>query len=98
MCVWAFMMSRGRNIIDWRPNVSVNALKSLFVLVLILDIAVVIGKPPDDAGIYTNLGAQRWVETGIMPYADPLLKGPDSPAHGAAATYGPLLYLAHIPF
>ena len=33
-----------------------------------------------------------------MPYADPLLKGPDSPAHGAAATYGPLLYLAHIPF
>jgi len=98
ICVWAFMMSRGRNIIDWRPNVSVNVLKSLFVLVLIVEIAVVIGKPPDDAGNYTNLGAQRWVETGKMPYADPLLKGPDSPAHGAAATYGPLLYLAHIPF
>lgn len=98
MVVWTFLMSRGRNIIDWQPNFSVDALKLLFVLVLIINVAVVLGKPPDDCGIYSNLGAQRWVETGIMPYADPLLKGADSPAHGAAATYGPLLYLAHIPF
>jgi hypothetical protein len=66
--------------------------------VLALNLSVLFGHEPDDAGIYTNLGAQRWVETGTMPYADPLLKGPDSPAHGAAATYGPLLYLTHIPF
>jgi MFS family permease len=68
------------------------------VLVLALNLSVLFGHDPDDAGIYTSLGAQRWVSTGVMPYADPLLRGPDSPAHGAAATYGPLLYLAHIPF
>jgi MFS family permease len=98
MAVWAFAMSRGRNIIEWRPNLPVNALKLLCVIVVLLNLSVLFGHDPDDAGVYTNLGAQRWVATGTMPYADALLKGADSPAHGAAATYGPLLYLAHIPF
>jgi len=98
MAVWSFAMSRGRNVIEWRPNLPDNALKLLLAFVLALNFSVLFGHEPDDAGIYTSLGAQRWVETGTMPYADPLLKGPDSPAHGAAATYGPLLYLAHIPF
>jgi len=98
MAVWTFAMSRGRNIIEWRPNLPPDALKLLCVLVLALNVSVLFGHDPDDAGIYTSLGAQRWVSTGTMPYADPLLKGADSPAHGAAATYGPLLYLAHIPF
>lgn len=98
MAVWTFAMSRGRNIIEWRPNLPPGALKLLCVLVLALNLTVLFGHDPDDAGIFTSIGAQRWVETGTMPYADPLLKGPDSPAHGAAATYGPLLYLAHIPF
>lgn len=95
---WTFAMSRGRNVIDWEPNLSADTLKLLFIVVLIIDFSVVLGKKPDDAGHYTNLGAQRWLETGTMPYADPMLKGRDSPAHGAAATYGPLLYLSHIPF
>lgn len=98
MAVWTLAMSRGRNIIEWWPNLPLNALKLLCVIVLALNLSVLFGHDPDDAGVYTSLGAQRWVSTGTMPYADPLLKGADSPAHGAAATYGPLLYLAHIPF
>ncbi len=96
--VWTFAMSRGRNVIDWQPNLSADILKLLFIVVLIINVSVILSKKPEDAGHYTNLGAQRWLETGTMPYADPTLKGPDSPAHGAAATYGPLLYLSHIPF
>jgi hypothetical protein len=47
---------------------------------------------PDDCGIYINIGADRMMETKKFPYGDPTLRG------GAAATYGPLLYLAHMPF
>jgi hypothetical protein len=32
------------------------------------------------------------LETGQFPYGDPKLRD------GAAATYGPVLYLSHIPF
>jgi hypothetical protein len=95
---WSFVLSRGRGIPDWRPNLSRAGLKALLVFVLALDVAVVLGRRPDDAGIYSNLGARRWAETGTIPYADPKLKGPNAPAFGAAATYGPLLYLAHLPF
>ena len=83
-------------------NMSLNlpnrGLKILLLIVVITNIIVVLGKKADDAGTYTSLGAQRWMETGTMPYGDPLLRGPDAPAFGAAATYGPLLYVAHIPF
>jgi hypothetical protein len=69
------------------------------VAVLIaLDVVVAIARRPDDAGTYSNLGARRWAETGILPYADAELKGPKAPAYGAAATYGPLLYASHLPF
>ncbi len=95
---WSFALSRGRGVPDWRPNLSRTGLKALLALVLALDVAVVLGRRPDDAGIYSNLGARRWAETGTIPYADAKLKGPDAPAFGAAATYGPLLYAAHLPF
>jgi len=95
---WSFALSRGRGIPDWRLNLSRAGLKALLALVLVLDVAVVLGRRPDDAGIYSNLGARRWAETGTIPYADPKLKGSAAPAFGAAATYGPLLYLAHLPF
>ena len=49
-------------------------------------------RPPDDAGWFVNLGAQRLRERGRLPYGDPLLTG----TPGAA--YGPLLYAAHVPF
>jgi len=96
--VWAFALSRGRAIPGWRPNLSHTGLRALLALVFALDVAVVLGRRPDDAGIYSNLGARRWAETGTIPYADPKLKGPDAPAFGAAATYGPVLYAAHLPF
>jgi hypothetical protein len=98
MAVWSFSMSRGMNVLDWRPNLPLGGLRFLCLFVIVLNIVVIFGSAPDDAGTYTNLGAQRWVETGTMPYADPLLKGEDAPAYGAAATYGPLLYLSHVPF
>jgi hypothetical protein len=46
---------------------------------------------PDDCGIYINIGADRMIETKKFPYGDPSLRG------GAVTTYGPILYLAHIP-
>ena len=95
---WAFRMSRLRDAMAWRTNLSRSGLRALLAAVLMMDVVVVLGRAPDDAGIYTNLGARRWVETGTLPYGDPMLKGPDAPAYGAAATYGPLLYAAHIPF
>lgn len=75
----------------------VRALGFLAVLLVILNAAAVFGQLPEDSSNYTNVGAQRWLETGRAPYGDPLLLGPDSPGHGAAATYGPLLYALHIP-
>src|SRR5438105_2662881 len=49
-------------------------------------------REPDDVGFFVNLGAQRLRERGAFPYGDPLLTG--SPG----AAYGPLLYVAHLPF
>jgi hypothetical protein len=95
---WSFALARGRGAPDWRPNLSRTGLRALLVFVVALDVAVVLGRRPDDAGIYSNLGARRWAETGTIPYADEKLKGPGAPAFGAAATYGPLLYAAHLPF
>ena len=96
--VWSYAISRSGGAPEWRPNLPRHALRGLLTLVLALDVAIVLGRTPDDAGIYSNLGAQRWAETGTIPYADEKLKGPDAPAYGAAATYGPLLLAAHLPF
>lgn len=93
-----FTLSRWSPAVAWVPNLSRRGLAALVVLLLAADVAVVLGRPPDDAGYYTNLGALRWTETGLLPYADAKLRGPDAPAYGAAATYGPLLYVAHVPF
>jgi hypothetical protein len=95
---WSFALSRGRGIPGWRPNLTRTGLRALLAFVLVIDVAVALGRVPDDAGIYSNLGARRWAETGVLPYGDPKLKGPEAPAYGAAATYGPLLYAAHLPF
>ena len=51
-----------------------------------------LGHQPNDSGIFTNIGSARMLETGKFPYGDPWLMG------GAAATYGPVLYISHIPF
>lgn len=76
----------------WRPNLPAGALVTLTVLLFGLNVLIGVVKPPDDAGFYTNLGAQRLRERGRFPYGDPLL------SNSAGAGYGPILYLAHLPF
>ncbi len=76
----------------WRPNLPVRALVTLTVLLFGLNVFIGMVSPPDDAGFYTNLGAQRLRERGRMPYGDPLL------TNSAGAGYGPVLYLGHLPF
>jgi len=65
---------------------------TLAILLLSMNVVTGLASPPDDAGFYTNLGAQRLRERGKFPYGDPLL------TNSAGAGYGPLLYLAHLPF
>ncbi len=76
----------------WTPNLPSSALLALLVLLLACNTLLALSRAPDDCGIYTNWGAKRLLETGKFPYGDPALRG------GAAATYGPILYVAHIPF
>ena len=76
----------------WTPNVSRRVLAGLLLVLLACNTLVVFERDPDDCGYYANVGAAQMISTGKFPYGDPLLHG------GAAATYGPLLYLAHIPF
>lgn len=95
---WGARLALRPQVTVWKPNLGRASLRVLVAFLIVLNAVVVFGRAPDDAGIFTNLGAQRWRETGILPYADPLLKGPDAPAYGAAATYGPVLYAVHVPF
>lgn len=80
------------NLNPWQPNLPTRPLILLTLVLLTLNALVVLVRAPDDAGFYTNLGGQRLRETGMFPYGDPLLSG--SPA----AAYGPVLFLAHVPF
>lgn len=76
----------------WQPNLPSRVLFMLTFVLFTISALVVTVRAPDDAGFYTNLGGQRLRESGMFPYGDPLLTG--SPA----AAYGPVLFLAHIPF
>lgn len=96
--VWAGALAMRPPGSPWRPNPDVRALRVMVGVLFVLNAIVVFGRFPDDAGYYSNLGGQRWRETGTIPYGDKLLKGPESPAFGAAATYGPVLYASHVPF
>lgn len=77
---------------SWRPNLPARALTALTVILLSINVGMALFTPPDDAGFYTNLGAQRLRERGKFPYGDPLL------TNSAGAGYGPVLYLAHLPY
>jgi hypothetical protein len=76
----------------WQPNLSATTLAGLTAVLLLANLTLLFTKPPDDAGFFVNLGAQRLRERGRLPYGDPLLTGTP------AAAYGPLLYVAHVPF
>lgn len=94
---WGIVLAYRRTRLEWPVGLPERRLQLLLALLIALNAAVALGRPPDDAGYYTNLGALRWTETGELPYGDERLKGPESPGYGAAATYGPLLYAAHVP-
>ncbi|MPY86369.1 MAG: hypothetical protein GEU99_00430 [Luteitalea sp.] len=76
----------------WQPNLPVRALVVLTGLLLTCNLLIGLLRAPDDAGFYSNLGAQRLRERGRFPYGDPLLTGTPG------ATYSPIFYLAHLPF
>jgi hypothetical protein len=78
--------------IQWRPALRGTALPAIALLMLALNVLAAAFRAPDDAGYFMNLGAQRLRERVLLPYGDPLLTG----TPGAA--YGPLLYVAHVPF
>lgn len=76
----------------WRPNLPVRTLMLLTMVLFTLNALTVVVRDPDDAGFYTNLGGQRLRERAQFPYGDQLITG------SAAAAYGPVLFLAHLPF
>jgi hypothetical protein len=76
----------------WKPNVSSSVMAGLLLLLLVCNTFLALSRYPDDCGKFTNVGTARLIQTGNFPYGDPKLRG------GAAATYGPVLYVAHIPF
>jgi hypothetical protein len=77
---------------EWRPPGARRTLAAIAILMVALDVTAALVREPDDSGYFVNLGAQRLRERGRLPYGDPLLTG----TPGAA--YGPLLYVAHVPF
>ncbi|MFZ5623081.1 MAG: hypothetical protein ACOY71_01450 [Gemmatimonadota bacterium] len=96
--IWAMVLVRPAKRPAWPANVPLKVLKFTAALLVLVNVTFALVRRPDDAGTYTSLGAQRWLETGVIPYADSQLIGPRSPGGGAASAYGPLLYLAHMPF
>jgi hypothetical protein len=90
--VRAMVGALGRPQPGFVPNLTQGALLVLVVILLACNTLLTLQRNPDDCGLYTNLGAKRMLERGKYPYGDPMLR------NGAAATYGPILYLAHMPF
>jgi len=76
----------------WLPNVRGRTVAAIALTLLALNALIALSRQPDDAGFFINLGAQRLRERGKLPYGDPLLTG----TPGAA--YGPVLYIAQVPF
>jgi hypothetical protein len=76
----------------WTPTLGVRPLMAVACVLVVCDVTAALVREPDDVGFFVNLGAQRLRERGAFPYGDPLLTG--SPG----AAYGPLLYVAHLPF
>ncbi len=95
--IWGVTLALRGSSLAWTQNLPLRGLRTLVGIVILLNTVVVFGRRPDDAGYYTNLGARRWAETGVLPYGDLKLQGPTAPGYGAAATYGPLLYASHLP-
>lgn len=81
-----------RRTLVWKPNLPPRPLAAIAVVLVVMNCAAALVRPPDDAGWFINLGAQRLRERGHLPYGDPLLTSTP------AAAYGPVLYALHVPF
>jgi hypothetical protein len=92
LLIRAIMRAYHKDLEDFLPNLPKAALIILTCLFVGLNIFSALVRRPDDAGAYTNIGAFQMLKTGHFPYGDANLSG------GAAATYGPVLYLSHMPF
>jgi hypothetical protein len=90
--VRALMRMRDKKPEEFVPNLSKKILITLTIFFFSLNSYLALVRAPDDAGAYSNLGAYQLLKTGKFPYGNPNLRG------GAAATYGPILYMAHIPY
>jgi hypothetical protein len=89
IALWRMRQPHG---LPWQPALPTGALATLAIVLLVLNVLIGVLRPPDDAGFYSNLGAQRLRERAMFPYGDPLLTGTPG------STYSPVFYLAHIPF
>ena len=76
----------------WQPETPQRALVAAAIVFVLVDVGVALYSPPDDAGYFINIAAQRLRERLRWPYGDPLLTATP------AAAYGPVLYAAHVPF
>src|SRR5438034_9014664 len=92
LIVRAWRRSRRAAAAAWKPGLHQRALIVLAGLLFVVNVMDALVREPDDVGFFVNLGAQRLRERHALPYGDPLLTG--SPG----AAYGPLLYVAHLPF
>lgn len=90
--VRALMRARDKHSEGFAPNLSKKILITITIFFFGINSFLALVRDPDDSGYYTNLGAYQLLKTGAFPYGNPNLRG------GAAATYGPVLYLVHIPY
>jgi hypothetical protein len=82
--LWRF---RSPDLKPWTITVDRRAVAAIATLALSLNMIVPFFEKPDDSSYFTDLGGQRLVERGRLPYGDPML----TKTPGAA--YGPLMYV-----
>ena len=70
----------------WTPTLDVRALAGVAAVTMAMALAMPFLHPADDSSYFTDLGGQRLMERGRLPYGDPML----TKTPGAA--YGPLMY------
>ncbi|MCA9320409.1 MAG: hypothetical protein KDB53_06730 [Planctomycetes bacterium] len=88
--LWALSI-RIRKQVDHEPVIGRPLLRLVALLFLLLSCGAAIESQGADSSIYTNWGAQRLRERGLLPYGDPWLR------QGTATAYGPAIYLMLIP-
>jgi hypothetical protein len=70
----------------WKPALGVRVLAAVATFALTVSMIEPFFLKPDDSSYFTDLGGQRLLERGRLPYGDPML----TKTPGAA--YGPLMY------